>query len=362
VPVLQRLVPEALEDDPGWPLEEIAVPATVLLDSAFIASDTTEAGVLRLRKAAVPLGERLKDRNAIWVLDGKGNPIASYSVRELPLPGYSTLLDFMHGELELAFPGLDALVPNDRKKLIGSTTTQAILDWVAGAIWKQVQTIDKALRDSARRANLETASILNDQLNEHAKRSLEELQTEILVDLVEDPESGGSGGGTGGGGGGGGGHGTGTGSGAGGKSERGTREIPGAAERVRRARFPQVLLSGYDPNPALDGADTKRLTERHPPLDQDDDDKEYNVLWINTEHAFAKATMARGGPEGAPFKSYQLHMFRDVVQREALRYRQRRDAELSLDRVENELSDVSNRFLAELPRDLVDHLLGPRSD
>jgi hypothetical protein len=50
-------------------------------------------------------------------------------------------------------------------------------------------------------------------------------------------------------------------------------------------------------------------------------------------------------------------MFRDVVQREALRYRQRRDSELPLDTVENELTDVSNRFLAELPYDLVESLL-----
>ena len=50
-------------------------------------------------------------------------------------------------------------------------------------------------------------------------------------------------------------------------------------------------------------------------------------------------------------------MFRDVVQREALRLLQRRERELDLDLVENELSEISNRFLADLPYDLVRELL-----
>ena len=219
--------------------------------------------------------------------------------------------------------------------------------------------MEEAQRASAKRADLEIASILNDQLNEHAKRFLEQLQTQIYVDVVQDPQ-GGSGNRTGPGGAGSGAA-TGThnppdGADAGGAG--GDREVPGHQQQTRRPRFPQVLLSGYDPDPAADGTQSKRLTDRHPPLDQDDRDREYNVWWINTEHVFAKATLARGGPKGLAFKNFQLHMFRDVVQREALRYRQRREAELSLDRVENELQDISSRFLAELPNDLVADILG----
>jgi hypothetical protein len=133
--------------------------------------------------------------------------------------------------------------------------------------------------------------------------------------------------------------------------------VLGGNQSIQRSRFPQVLLSGHDPDPATGNAKTKDLTEFHPPLEQNDVDKQFNVWWINTQHAFAKEAIERGGPKGANFKSYQLHMFRDVVQREALRYRQRREAELSLDKVENELSDISNRFLSELPQDLVNELL-----
>jgi hypothetical protein len=79
---------------------------------------------------------------------------------------------------------------------------------------------------------------------------------------------------------------------------------------------------------------------------------------LNTTHPYAaKALKKPGGPKGLAFKSHHLSMFRDMVQREALRILQRREAELPLDRIENELDEISNRFLAELPIDIVESLL-----
>lgn len=349
VRVVERLTPEAVGEDPDWPPVEIAMPKAVIPD-VRPAADPSGLGQLRLAKAGVPLTGRLRHRNAVAILDEHGNPIASYSIREIPLPGHSPVLDFVHGELDLEFRGVEDLVQNDREKLVPSPATQAILEWVGERVWERAGLIDKTQREASRKTDLELASILNDSLNQHAKRFLEELQTQIYVDVVEDPEGGGPGprGGTGSGDGG---------TGTGGEGAGGVKEVPGSSEQVRRPRFPQVLLSDYDPDPSTGGVDTKHLTDRHPPLDQDDVDKRHNVWWINTQHVFARAALERAGPKGPAFRSYQLHMFRDVVQRESLRYRQRREAELSLDRVENELTDVSNRFLAELPHDLVNDLL-----
>lgn len=346
---IDRLIPEALEPDPEWSPKSLDLPLDLLRDAGLKASDQA-AGHLDLRKAAVPLTGRLRERNSVLVLDGADNPIASYPLRALPLPGHSPLLEFFHGDLTLTFDGLDLLVQNDRDQLVNTNSTQAILDWVANRLWDECRHIEENRRAAAKRSDLEIAAILNDQLNEHAKRFLEELQTQIFVDIVNTEQGGGAGpiGGPGTGKGG---------RGTGGPGSGGLQEIPGSAEARRRPRFPQVLLSGHDGDPSRDFKETKYLTDRHPPLDQDDVDRKYNVWWINTEHPFAKAAMEHGGPKGVPFKSYQLHMFRDVVQREALRYRQRRESELSLDRVENELADVSNRFLAELPHDVVSSIL-----
>src|SRR5690606_18905908 len=116
-------------------------------------------------------------------------------------------------------------------------------------------------------------------------------------------------------------------------------------------------LSGYDPDPSQNNEQTKVLTEHHPPLYQDDTDRQFNVWWINTAHTFARQALDRGGAEGAQFKSYQLFMFRDVVQRESLRILQRREAEIALDQAESILDDYSDRFLGDLPVDLLDELL-----
>jgi hypothetical protein len=347
---IERLSPEAIEDDPDWPVNVQPLPSSLLSNTGMVIQGDT-AGSLHIHKAAAPLTGRRKDRNSLSVLDGRGNPIASYPVKELPLPGHSPALDFIYGDLVLMFDKVTDLVQNDRERLVPGGSTDAILEWASSSLWTLVEDIDRAARESSKRDDLELASVLNDQLNQHARRFLEQLQTEISVDLVEDPEGGGSGprGGEGEGRGG---------TGTGGKGQGGALEVPGEAEKVRRPRFPEVLLSGFDPDPSTGGTDTKNLTDRHPPLDQDDQDRIYNVWWINTEHVFAKFALERGGSKGLAFKNHQLHLFREVVQREALRYRQRREAELPLDRVENELSEVANRFLAELPYDLMADILG----
>ena len=90
-----------------------------------------------------------------------------------------------------------------------------------------------------------------------------------------------------------------------------------------------------------------------PPLYQDDEDRRFNTWWINASHSFAAIALEHGGPRGNVFRSHQLFMFRDVVQREAMRMLQRREAEMALDRLETELDEISNKFLGELPIDVV---------
>ncbi len=359
-----RLQPEAIEDDPDWTVQEEEVPISLILD-ASLAEGATTAGKLRVRKSASQLIGRLKDRNSVFVMDGSGNPVASYPVKEVPALPPSPLNSFLYAELELTFPKTDALVENDREKLIPSSTTEAILSWVGEYMWKRIKAVEEHQRDSKLRSELQIAALLNDALNQHTKRFLQELQSSILIDLVEDDTGGGPGVS---------GKGTGpirtgdekhdktpeappreTGGTAG---EGGTLEVPGNSQTVRRPKFPQVLLSGIDADPSKADGTSKNLTDHHPPLEQDDTDKEYNVWWINTEHPFAKEAISHGGARGSAFKSHQFFMFRDVVQREGLRILERRESEMSLAYIENSLSEFSNRFLTEIPLYLVEELLG----
>lgn len=349
---LARLEQEPVSPDPDWPDKEWPVPGTT------VGNHEARIGTLRLRKAAPQLVGRLREHNVISIIDGGSNPIAWYPLNELPVVK-SPILPFIHGELEINFKKISELIANDRERLIPCPQTQNLLEFVATKIKERVEEIEQTERARERAANLERASILNESLNQHARRFLEQVQTEIMVDFL-DNETGGGPGPHGRGSGrteGTGPHKTGRQGTGGGPGEKGAAETPGERTRAKRPRFPVILLSGYDEDPSNNKRETKHLTKMHPPLYQDDVDRNYNIWWINTMHPFAGAALAHGGPKGSAFKSHQLFMFRDVVQREAMRMLQRREAEVALDRLETELDEISNRFLGELPVDLIDELL-----
>lgn len=355
---IDRLMPYSIEEDENWPSETHEVPGTVV---TALKAGLLEAGVFTVYKSANQLTGRLKDLNSLFISDGKGNPIASYPIHELSFPGHSPFLSFIHGELQLNLPEISQIVTNDRERLVDSPTTQAILEFVAEKIWDRIKIIEKTARENKIKQDLDLAAKLNETLNKHAQRFLQQVQTEILVDYVSNDSGGGAGSGGSGDGGahvGSGGKGKRKEGKGGGKGKGGDVETPGEAKRVQRSRFPQMLLSGRDPDPSRNDAESKDLTDRHPPLYQGDIDRTFNVWWLNTTHPYAANALKKaGGPKGLAFKSHHLSMFRDMVQREALRILQRREAELPLDRIENELDEISNRFLAELPIDLIESLL-----
>lgn len=190
-------------------------------------------------------------------------------------------------------------------------------------------------------------------LNSYAQNFLRELETEVFIDWQEE-EGGGEGGDRRSGGSGGGrGEGSGGGSGTGG----GRKDEPGATKRVRRPRFPRILLSGSDSDPAADSGSTRLLQPGHPPIHQNESDLLHNVWWINTNHPYAREALNRGGPRGHAWREYHLFMFRDVVQIEHLRMLRRHDSEVDMDQLENELLQRSSDFLSRLSQELAETIL-----
>ena len=345
---LQRLAAVEVTDDPEWP------PKTVELPGELIGLDQPMIGRLTIRKAAERLVGKLRDRNGIVVLDQKRNPVGWYPMSELAVPSVPAGR-FLHGEVELDFPGLADIVHNDRERLVAGEQAVGILRGIAEALTLRLDEIEEAERRRERNNRLESAVLLNDSLNEHARRFLQRLESEVFADFIQDPTGGGPGPETVGDGpsdNGGGGAGGGSSSG-GDDGEGGSRSTNGGSQKHRRPKFPQVLLSGIDHDPTSVDGDTKHLSKMDPPLYQDDEDRRFNVWWINASHPFAAIALEHGGPRGNVFRSHQLFMFRDVVQREAMRMLQRREAEMALDRLETELDEISNKFLGELPVDVV---------
>ncbi len=361
VKILDRLELEKIPLDDKWETISKELPASVIVDKK-LAEGAKQFGFFNLYKAEQPLTGRHKYHNVLSVVDGKNNSMASYPIKELPLKGHSSILEFLFCDLKLIFPNHKELIMNEREKLVQSQATQKILEWVAEGIWNAVTAFEDEQKTAEYEQELNIADLLNDALNAHAKRFLEQLETEIFVDFVEvddaGSESGDSGGGNNGAG-------AGKGKGVGTKgtgTKKGEKTIPGDTKKIKRPRFPEVLISGHSPDPSREDKQTKNLTDRHPPINQDDIDKKYNVWWINTSHPYAKEAMDRGGADGYAFKNYHLFLFIQVVQLESLRLLQRRQAELGLDIMENELVQTSNKFLSGLPFELVERILDPKEN
>lgn len=356
---LDKISLEDIEDDKEWLIEEVNLPTNLLVSNDF-SCKFDNIGKLIIKKSATPLTGRLKDRNVLYIYDSHNNPIGYYQINELPLTNHSTIDGFLFGELHLDFMNIENIVENDREKLIKSPTSQSILEWVSNQICSRTKEFEDKLKESQKKSELEIAEILNSELNKHAHRFLKELETIIMIDYIVDPAGGGLGD-----------FGTGKGPGDGNSNKKGgtsnkggggidgggMKEVPGNTTQKRRPKFPDVLLSGLHRDPSRNDGLSKILTDRHPPINQDDIDRQHNVWWINTTHPYACVALDNGGADGIPFKNYHLFLFMQIVQIESLRIMQRRQAELGLDLVENQLHEISNKFLSNLPRSLVEKLL-----
>ncbi len=386
---LEKMELEKVDLDPDFQTRRFDLQGTEI----GLASE--KIGQLTIRKSASQLKGLHKQMNGIAISDGKRNPIAFHPMDELPIKA-SAFTAFFFGDLSLTFHGIGDITSNDRERLVPSPVADAISSWLGAKITEVVGELEDEQKQTKLDEALSDASAINDLLNKHAESFLEKFESEILVDYLEDLDGGGFGD-----------EGTGEGgresdkrddigiteipdlpdaagekefietsvpdvapdadgqpveldsAGVGGDvGKHGTKEQPGSTRSKRRPRFPRVLLSGHHSDPTNPEGNTKTLSRMHPPLYQDDTDRLANVWWINTAHPFAEIAIKQtGGAQSPSFRSYHLFMFRDMVQRETMRLLQKREAEIEVDRLETELDEISNQFLAELPYSLVQSLV-----
>ena len=354
----ERLEPERIEEDANWELRRRDLPVIlpraddVGSSVALTTSHTEPAGELIIRKAKSPLTGRKRTRNLVLVFDPHDNPVGSFPIQDLHA-GSTDHTRFLFCELRLRFEEIEEHVENDRESFRNTPQIDALKVWLRQQLGECVEQLDADLREVQRRRELEAAARLNTMLNSYAQGFLRELETEVFIDW-QDEEGGGEGGDRGSGEGGGG---RGEGSGGGSGDSGGRKDEPGDTKRVRRPRFPRILLSGSDSDPAADDGSTRLLQAGHPPIYQNETDLLHNVWWINTSHPYAGEALTRGGPRGHAWREYHLFMFRDVVQIEHLRMLQRHDEEIGLDQLENELLQRSSDFLSRLTQALAEEIL-----
>lgn len=357
-PGIDRIRPEQIEEDPNWVVEYRDLPSVLHLPSdraeliQLSQPGDARIGRLLIRKSKAPLSGRRKGRNQVLVFDPSRNPVGAFPIADLHA-GNTDHTRFLFCELHVEFPEIEEHVENDRVTFRTTPQMGALKEWLRVQLNECVVKLDEDLKDVQRRRELQAAERLNTMLNQYAESFLRQLETEVIIDW-RDEEGGGEGGDTSGGKGSGGQtSGTGGGSGSGG----GRKDEPGTTKSVRRPRFPRILLSGHDADPAATDGESKNLQPGHPPVYQSEADLLRNIWWINTSHVFAEEALRRGGPRGHAWREYHFFMFRDIVQIEHLRMLRRHDAEMGLDQLENDLLQKSSEFLSRLTQTLAEEIL-----
>ena len=123
------------------------------------------------------------------------------------------------------------------------------------------------------------------------------------------------------------------------------RVVQPSAEKSKKPKTPQVLLSGIHPDPLkLAPGGTVTLTERDPVVYQRYQDVQGAIYWINTQSPLAKAILANDGDESLRWRDYLFQRYVDIFTKQALYELQRKDPEgFRAERIDSDILDTLTR-------------------
>ena len=231
-------------------------------------------------------------------------------MHELGATRFSGQVEFIYGECEcpiLEDPDHDA-VRNDRQKLIENDRTNALLEWVREQVQSLAERMETKNRQERKAQDLKNTSALNEILNRWKDRFMNQVWTEMFAGQGPAGASGTvtTGGGVG----------KGDQKDGGGKKTEGQE---GGSEKIRKPRFPQVLVSGQDHDP-LDPLATVPFTcdPRHPAVYQRTKDVPSGIYWINTARPLAEKVISEYTADSPRWREYLFQRYVEMIQKEAI--------------------------------------------
>jgi hypothetical protein len=345
---LHRLTAPKLEPKEGFEAPTIIeIPTSLTYEGenlTFTSAKYPYAGRLVLKTSSEPLRGNLSTLNTIDFI-GEVGVIGSYRVHELGATRFSGQVEFIYGECEcpiLEDPDHDS-VRNDRQKLLENDRSNVLLDWVREQIESLAERMETKNRQQQKAQDLKNTSALNEMLNRWKDRFMNQVWAEMFAGHGP---AGASGGDTGGGGfGKGGGKDTG-----GGKKTEGQE---GGSEKIRKPRFPQVLVSSQDHDP-LDPLATVPFTcdPRHPAVYQRTKDVPAGIYWINTSRPLAEKVIKEYNADSPRWREYLFQRYVEIISKEAIYQLGKTNTTLSADDVIRQLDDVTTRVHDQAAKDL----------
>jgi hypothetical protein len=351
--VTDPLKPDYIEDNPDYiGGRAFELPGSIEYDGeTFEISKEPTAGTLTLRVAAAPFPRR----NSSWSIDVLGRRsliIANYKISELPIHNKAGA-DFIYGELTAPALEVHGLKQNDRQKLVPNDISEAVLEWVAARIDELSDELAASENTKRREEDAAVTQALSERLNRWKNQFLKARGVWVTVGPGVGMGEGGKGGGGAGGPGpfrdGPGLSGNGKGSGGQGSGGAGREDGGGGAgdEKKRSARFPEIRVSGYDPD--LEGS-LFHLHPRHPVVYQRTQDVDNNLWWVNAQRSLAERIIAEDGVKSPRWRDYVFNRFVEVIQAYDLKenYDQTSDLSSYLWELIGQIHDSASAHLADV--------------
>ncbi len=312
---------------------------------AFTNDKYKYSGRLVLKTSREPLRSALATLNTIDFI-GEVGVIGSYRVHELGATRFSSQVEFLYGECEcpiLEDPDHDS-VRNDRQKLLETDRSNALLEWVREQVEALAERMEIKIQQERKAQDLKNTSALNEMLNRWKDRFMDQVWTEMFAGQGPAGLSGGEKGARGGG------NGDGKDTHGDGKSTEGHE---GGSEKIRKPRFPQVLVSGQDHDP-LDSLATAPFMcdARHPAVYQRTKDVGAGVYWINTSRPLAEKIITEYNADSTRWREYLFQRYVEIISKEAVYSLGKANTTLSADDVIRQLDDVTTRVHDQAAKDL----------
>ncbi len=346
---LHRLTPPKLDPKEGFEAPIIIeIPLSLPHDGdqvAFANNKYSYPGRLVLKTSKDPLRSNLSTLNTIDFI-GEVGVIGSYRVHELGATRFSGQIEFIYGECEcpiLEDPDHDC-VRNDRQKLLETDRSNALLEWVREQVEALAEQMETKNQHERKTQDLKDTSALNEILNRWKDRFMNQVWSEMFAGQGPAGVSGADLGA--------GGSGKGDGKDAGGEGKS-TEGQEGGSERVRKPRFPQVLVAGQDHDP-LDPLSTVPFTcdPRHLAVYQRTKDVAAGIYWINTSRPLAEKVITEYTADSPRWREYLFQRYVEIISKEAVYQLGKMNTTLSADDVIRQLDDVTTRVHDQAAKDL----------
>ncbi len=314
-------------------------PVELLIDNEKIIMYKNVPITLTLSTSEEPLRRnKYRGMNSIDFLSEVG-VIANYEIDELGSFRTFMYSEFIYGECFAQVMEDDDYVTNDRSKFVPSLKTKALLNWIRECVEELCNKMEEATRKESKKRNLLQTSEFNKLLNKWKNRFLQKLLREklagignfgiegnensewnILTNKKNSTDTKDS------------------------KQKSGTS---GGSQKKRASGFPDVKISGNDPDPFLDPPSTEpfQVDARESAIYQRPIDFKNGIYWINTSKKLASMILEKEGDKSVRWRDYLFQRYIDIIVKEAVYAIGKTDVILSSDFLSNEIDRVTSDVL-----------------